>query len=374
MQITTEETGAMTASIKVQINKDDYEEKVTKTLKEYQHKANMPGFRPGKVPFGLISKMYRKGIMLDEINHMMSDHIQKYIEENKLRLIHSPIPDREKSANIDLDLQSEFEFFFDIGFIPEFSLDLSDNLTVDTYTITATDKMIDDQIHDIQHRVAHQDHPEHEHHEHSEDHHEDESHHEELPELDENFYNRVFPGQDIKDESAFRAKIKESLEHSLAQESERFFLNSAMEKLVNETKFDLPEDFLKKMLKENNENKLTEEQIDAQFSHFVKSVRWQLIESRLIHEHGVSVEENEVRNFVMGYFTGGKTIDEVDPEQEERLNKIVDSVLSSEEEYKRIYDQLFDKKLLDFLKTNLKQVNKEVDYDQFIKIITEKKD
>ncbi len=143
MQITKEETGTLTASIRLQISREDYDEKVNKTLRDYQHKANMPGFRPGKVPFGLISKMYRKGILLDEINHIISDNLQKYIEESKLNLIGSPLPNKEKATHIDLDTQSEFEFFFDIGLAPEFELDLSGSFSVDTYKISANDKMID---------------------------------------------------------------------------------------------------------------------------------------------------------------------------------------------------------------------------------------
>ncbi len=98
MQITKEETGALTASVRLLISKEDYEEKVIKTLKDYQRKANMPGFRPGKVPFGMVSKMYRKGVLLDEINHLLAENLQKYIEESNLKLIGSPIANKEKAS------------------------------------------------------------------------------------------------------------------------------------------------------------------------------------------------------------------------------------------------------------------------------------
>jgi FKBP-type peptidyl-prolyl cis-trans isomerase (trigger factor) len=362
MQITKEETGALTASIKLQVSREDYEENVTKTLKDYQRKANMPGFRPGKVPFGLVSKMYRKGVMLDEINHILSDNLQKYIEESNLKLIGNPIPNKEKASNVDLDNQTEFEFFFDIGLAPEFEVELSEKSGVDQLKVTATDKMIDEHIAELRHRF----HP----HEHQEG---EEIHEEELPELNEEFFGRIFPGQEVKDLDTFRAKIKEAIELSLVKESERFFLNSVIEKLVKETALELPDDFLKKMLREHEEGKMTEEDIDNQYDNFTNSIKWQLIESKIIIDHNLSVQESEMRNVVKSYFTGSMPGAAEDQEQDERLNKIVDSVLSNREEATRLHDQLFDQKLLAFFKDTLKPETREVDYDEFFKMVTQKK-
>jgi trigger factor len=249
---------------------------------------------------------------------------------------------------------------------------------VDYYKITATEKMIDDQIGEIRHRAAHQEHHDHDHeheheHEYENDQKEIEEHdHETLPALDEDFFSKVFPGAEIKDEATFRLKIKEAIEHSLAKESERFFMNSAVEALVNGINIELPDVFLKKAMHENNENKLSEEEIENQYENFARSVRWQLIESRLIQEKGLHVEEHEMRDVVKNYFTGHMANTEVNEEQDERLNKIVDSVLSNKEESNRLYDQLYDQKLLAFFKSGLMLENKEVDYDSFVKIITKK--
>jgi len=365
MHITKEETGALTASVKLLISKEDYEEKVTKTLKDYQRKANMPGFRPGKVPFGMVSKMYRRGVLLDEINHLLAENLQNYIEENKLKLIGNPIPNKEKASSLDIDTQTEFEFYFELGLAPEFELDLSENMSVDYLKISATEKMIDDQVHELQHRSQN--------HLHKEEQEGEEPHQEELPEMDESFFNKVFPGEDIKDESAFREKIRETIEHSLIKESERFFLNSVIEKLVKETSLELPDDFLRKMIKENNEHKLSDEEIEAQYANYTNSIRWQLIESRIIQENSLSVEESEMRNVVKGYFSGHLANVEEDPEHDERLNKIIDSVLSNKEEANRLHDQLFDQKLLAFFKSRLKMKNREIDYDEFVKLVTQKK-
>jgi len=365
MQITREDTGTLTASVKLMISKEDYEDKVTKALRDYQKKTNMPGFRPGKVPFGVVSKMYRKSVLLDEINQLISENLQKYIEESQLKLIGSPVPNKEKAAKLDLDSQSDFEFFFDIGLSPEFDLDLSENFTVDSYTITATEKMIDENIEDLRKRTqSQQDNTENT---------EEEKPQEELPELNESFFNQVFPGQEIKEIADFREKIKEVIEQSLIKESERYFLNSVIEKLVEETGFELPDDFLKKMIRENEEKKLTDEEIDAQYSNFASSIRWQLIESKIIREHNLKVEESEMRDAVKGYFSGHVVNPEDDPQHDDRLDKIVDQVLSNKEEANRLHDQLFDQKLLNFFRSKAKVESKEIDYDEFVKMVTQKK-
>jgi len=369
MQITREDTGALTASIKLTVGKEDYEEKVTKTLKEYQRKANMPGFRPGKVPFGMVNKMYRKGVLLDEINHLISENLQKYIEENKLRLLGNPIPDKDKATMIDLDNSSDFDFYFDIGFAPEFEVDLSENLAIDNLTIKATDKMIDEHVEELRHRFHTHVHDE----EHGdEEHAEEEHHHEELPELNEEFFNKVFPGQEVKDIDGFREKIREAVENSLVKESERYFLNSVIEKLVKDTNLTLPDDFLRKMLKENEENQLSDEEFEKQFPNFINSVKWQLIEAKIIRDHDLRVHESEMRNVVKSYFTGSISNNEENPEMEERLNKIVDSVLSNREEASRLHDQLFDQKLLAFFKEKVNPASKDVSYDEFVEMITKK--
>ncbi len=277
---------------------------------------------------------------------------------------------RKKPPALDLDLQSDFEFYFDIGLAPEFELDLSENFAVDYLKITATENMIDEQVNELRHRSVNHAHKE----EHSEEEHsEEEQHQEELPELNEAFFNQVFPGEEIKDEQAFRVKIREAIEQSLIKESERFFLNSVIEKLVKETGLELPDEFIRKMIRENDEHNLSEEEIESQYINYANSIRWQLIESRIITENNLRVEESEMRNVVKSYFTGHLANTEEDPQHDERLNKIVDSVLSNKEEANRLHDQLFDRKLLDFFKSKLKLNDRQVDYDEFVKLVTEKK-
>ncbi|MEI6854391.1 MAG: trigger factor family protein, partial [Bacteroidota bacterium] len=123
MQITKENTGDLTATIKIELEPADYQEKVNTQLKEYQHKANMPGFRPGKVPFGLIKKMYGKALIADVINKEYSEALYGYLQENNLSIMAHPLPNEDINQPIDLDQETNYVFHFDIALVPEFTLD-----------------------------------------------------------------------------------------------------------------------------------------------------------------------------------------------------------------------------------------------------------
>jgi trigger factor len=143
MQITKENTGNLTATIKIELEPADYQEKVNTQLKDYQHKANMPGFRPGKVPFGLVKKMYGKALIADVINKEYSEALYSYLQENNISVMAHPLPSEDINQPLDLDNETNYIFHFDIGLIPEFSLNISDNIKVDNYKIAVSEEMID---------------------------------------------------------------------------------------------------------------------------------------------------------------------------------------------------------------------------------------
>jgi trigger factor len=145
MNIVKENIDGLNAILKVQISKDDYESKVEKALSDYRKKATMPGFRPGKVPASLISKMYKKPILLDEINKLVSESISKYISDEKLPLLGEPLPNEQQNT-IDFDEQTDFEFLFDIGLSPELDIQFSQKDKFNLFKIKVDDKMVDDAV------------------------------------------------------------------------------------------------------------------------------------------------------------------------------------------------------------------------------------
>ncbi|MBC8147251.1 MAG: trigger factor family protein [Bacteroidetes bacterium] len=154
MNITQESTGDLTAIIKIQVGVDDYIDSVNKVLKDYQRKANIPGFRPGKVPFGMVKKMYGNAVIAEEMNKLISENLTSYITDNKIEILGNPLPSKEKQEVNDFDSQEEFEFFFDIGIKPEFEVELSEKVKFDLHKIQADDKVIDKYIEDIRKRYG----------------------------------------------------------------------------------------------------------------------------------------------------------------------------------------------------------------------------
>ncbi len=158
MDILLDKKDSTNASIKVTLNEADYQPKVEEKLKEYSRKASIKGFRPGKVPAGLIKKMYGKSILVDEINSLLMSSVDSYIKENQLPIVGDPLPEVENAQNIDWDTQKQFEFSYTVGLVPEFKVDL-DNLSLTTYEIEVTDKEIDELIEKLQQRHGERIHP-----------------------------------------------------------------------------------------------------------------------------------------------------------------------------------------------------------------------
>ena len=155
MNISKENIEGLNAVIKVTVNKDDYAPKVEEVLKDYRKKANMPGFRPGKVPMGLVKKMYGKAVLADEVNKLVSESLSKFISDEKIELLGEPLPS-DKQELIDFDNQEEFDFYFDIAEAPGIEVDLSEKVKLPYHKITVTDEMLDQQIKSITSRFGKQ--------------------------------------------------------------------------------------------------------------------------------------------------------------------------------------------------------------------------
>ena len=147
MNITRETIDTLNAVVKIDITKEDYSENVEKILTNYRKTANIPGFRKGQVPMGLVKKQYGKSVLADEVNKTLQEALGKYLTDEKLDVLGNPLP----VAQDDLDWEGEdFSFEFEIGLSPEFDIKLKAKKALTKYTITADKKMIDDQLINIQ--------------------------------------------------------------------------------------------------------------------------------------------------------------------------------------------------------------------------------
>ena len=146
MNITRQNIDDLNAVLKVEISKNDYEEKVETVLKDYRKKANIKGFRPGMVPIGLVKKMYGKAVQGDEINKLVTESIQKYLSDEKVEILGDPLPKPDENDEIDFDTQENFTFSFELGLAPSFELTLSKKNKVNFYEIIIDEKMKNDYL------------------------------------------------------------------------------------------------------------------------------------------------------------------------------------------------------------------------------------
>ncbi|NJB70880.1 trigger factor [Saonia flava] len=147
MNITKEQIDDLNAVVKVAVTKDDYQDKVETILKDYRKQANIPGFRKGQVPMGLIKKQYGKAVLVDEVNKLLQDNLNKYLTEEKLDVLGNPLP--KQQDNFDWDTE-DFAFEFELGLAPNFEVPLKSKKAIVHYTIVADKKMVDEQVERIQ--------------------------------------------------------------------------------------------------------------------------------------------------------------------------------------------------------------------------------
>ena len=145
MNIQLDKKSTTEASIKITLEEADYQPKVDKKIKEYSKKAQIKGFRPGKVPTGLVKQMYGKGILVEEINHALGHALQDYLRDEKIKTLGEPLPNTEAAEKIDWDNQKEFTFTYDIGMAGEYAVN-TDKVKVTEYEIEIDDKTVDETL------------------------------------------------------------------------------------------------------------------------------------------------------------------------------------------------------------------------------------
>ncbi|QHS57655.1 trigger factor [Mucilaginibacter sp. 14171R-50] len=149
MNISQEKIDNLNTVVKININPEDYQPRVEKAMKDHAKKAKLPGFRPGMVPVGHIKKMYGKSILVDEINNMLSDTLNKYLDEEKLEVLGQPLPKADDNKEYNWDFADNFEFNYEVGLAPEFDIDFSSKDKLPQYVIKVDDETLESRIKNI---------------------------------------------------------------------------------------------------------------------------------------------------------------------------------------------------------------------------------
>lgn len=436
MNITRENIDALNAVVKVDIAKEDYSDKVEKILTDYRKTANIPGFRKGHVPMTLVKKQYGKAVLVDEVNKLLQDALNKYLTEEKLDVLGNPLP--KPQDNLDWDADS-FSFEFELGLAPEFEVELKTKKPITQYNIVADDKMIDNQIehirkqfgklvsqnevakdseitatfenqdkainnkatftldkvksktaekalvgakvgdvvtlntkglfnddHDLMHflKVSHDD-----------AHGLDidvtvtinEANTRELADLDQELFDKLFGKDVVTTVTELKAKIKEDSEKQFAQQADQKFLNDVTEALVENTKFDLPATFLQKWMQTAGEEQMDADQAKDEYEKSEKSMRYQLIEGKLIEKYNLQVTFDHLKEYSKEMIKVQMAqFGQMNPSDKE-LDDIAARILSNTDEVRRLSEQLMSQKLLELYKKEANSKVKEITYDDFVK-------
>ncbi len=154
MNITKENVDKLNAILTVTVEKSDYQEKVNQVLADYRKKANLPGFRKGKVPMGMIKKQYGKSVLGEELNRIVSEALYKYIEEQDFEILGNPLPKDDVELKGDFENPDTFEFVYEIGITPEINIKLSDKNKFEYTKVKVDKKLVDKQVNDLTRRYG----------------------------------------------------------------------------------------------------------------------------------------------------------------------------------------------------------------------------
>ena len=442
MNITLDQPSSTDGLIKITLTETDYQPKVEEKVREYSRKMNIKGFRQGKVPAGVVRKMYGRSILVEEVNHLLSHSVSEYIKEKKLKVLGDPLPNHDKARQIDWDNQKDFEFEFQIGLVENFAVDLSSKLSVKSYLIEVDKKVIDDAIADMKRRFGNITNPE-----------VSSAHdnifgeatnvpgekkssyiqveklskseqkkfiglkkddevtfeieklsddavvlsqavnstkeeaknlkgtytlkvatisHMDPAEMNQELFDKVFGKDVVKTEEEFFNKIRETISENYQRESTHLLEHEIQHHLVDHTKVNMPDSFLKSWLKASGDGKITDEVIDKEFEDYKKGLKWDLIKNKIADEHNVNIESGEVRNrakqLIAQQFGGAAIAEQLG----DKFDSIADNYLSGQdgkgENFMRLYNQIRQEKIMTVVKEKITLSEKKVSLDEFKKL------
>lgn len=446
MNIVQENIDKLNAKLKIALSPADYKEKYDTALKTYRKQMNLPGFRPGAVPMGVVKKKVGRHLLAEEINKVLSESIYNYINENKIDVLGTPLP-LEEGEKGDWENPSEFEFTYELGLAPDLNIEVSSKDKIKYFIIQVDDTMIDkevermrkmygtlgdtevaneedvikgefaeldtegnvkeggiqnissvglnyiesdglkerltgiklgdrivlnpfeitenhgeigrilsithDQVHDLTSNFAFT---------------VSEIKHVEPSEIDQEFFNKIYGEDNVKSLDEMKVKIKTQLDEAYVSESDRLFMRDASDHYISKYKVELPDEFLKRWIQRSSENPVTPEQVEQDYKNYSMSLKWQLITNEMIKKFDLKLEEEEVLNEAKGFIVKNYASYGYPIPPEEELNETAQRVLQNQEERKKLVDVIFDKKIKDHLKENMKISEKEVSFDKFVEM------
>ena len=442
--VTRENIGLLHDKLTVKITKEDYYPSFEKSIKEYSRKANIPGFRKGMVPAGMVKKMYGASVFYDAVIKEVEKEIKNYLTTEKPDFFAQPLPMNSDLRNLDMNDPADYEFPFEMGLKPPVDLDLS-KAKLTLHKVKISEEMINEEIERLQNRHGKMLDPETVTSEENvlnvnfvevddegnavqdgvskdnsllikyftpafreqlmgkkkEDsivlqlnnafeekerewitgdlglNKEDASagHKKfkmtitkvglvERREMNEEFFNEVFPGKEIKTEEAFRNELKQEIKKNWDAQS-RVQLHDQIYHFLLDTPIQFPDEFLKKWLQRGGEKEKSPEEVEEEFPSFTNQLKWTLISDKIIKENNLEVTQDELRQNmkkeILQYFGQMKMDGDTS-----WIESYIDRMMKEEKQVDASYRRLITDKLFTWAEEHVKPEEKEVSADELI--------
>ena len=440
MKIVREQKELHASLIRVTVDEKDYGEAVEKTLREYKRKANIPGFRPGMVPMGIVKKMYGKGVVAEESYRLASHSAFDYLQKENIDYVGDVIP-AEEQGDFDFENNTEHEFIFEIGEAPKIEIELTKEDKLTYNKIKIDEKMVEGykdnylrrygRLVDVE-KVE-----------------KDEAltvvldngemriedayvglismsdeeraiflgkkvgdkmdvdvnelyksasqrasilqvKQEELetinpkfsleikqirqfanPELNEEFFKMAFPAGNITSEEELNKFLEAEIETELKRESDYLFTIRVRNFLMEKAGLQMPEAFLKRWLFTINEGKFTMEDIEKDFDGFVKMFTWNYIQKHFIQSAELRVSQEEAEAEAKEFAKAQFAQYGMPSAPEEMIANFSKQILENKEQSQKIYEKLYELKVVEYVKSQIKVSNKSVSSEEFAKLAQE---
>ena len=445
--VTKENIGNLHDKLTVKVSKEDYLPSFEKAIKDYSKKANIPGFRKGMVPAGMVKKMYGASIFYDEVIKSVEKELKNYLVTEKPEIFAQPLPMQSDLRKLDMNQPSDYDFPFEIGLKPPVTLDALSTAKTTFYKVKTTPEMVNEEVEklltkngdlkdvetvsspenvlnvlfeesdaegnvveggiskddsillkyfseDYQQKLQDKKvndsmvlqlkdaFPEKEREWILSDLGLDknapsslEKHFKmtitkiglvEKKELNEEFFNQVFPGKDLKTEEDFRKTLGEEIQKQWDAAAHNQ-LQDQLYHILMETPIEFPVSFLKHWLENGTEKQKTLEEVEAEYPKFESQLKWTLITDKIINDNQLEVSEEELRNNmkkeIMGYF-GQMNVGE----DTSWLESYVDRMMKDEKQVDASYRRLITEKLFNWLETQVTPQEKEISSEEFMKM------
>ncbi len=448
--VTRENIASLNDKLIVNITKEDYLPAFEKSLKQYAKTANIPGFRKGMVPTGVIKKMHGQGILSEQVFQAVDKAVNDYIRENKLEIIGQPLPYEQDEFQVDVNNPQDYLLNFEVGLQPELNIDAK-NIKVKRYKIDVSDKTVQEEFENAQRRAGEYINPETVEEDDTiinaevavsdkegniaedaqkgntsitfkdlskkgakafkgkkvdesvtlklSDAFEDEkivdrlysdlslNKEEQQPkdtfvtfkitkiglmqkaEVNEEFFKKVFPDKEIKNEEEFKNELKQDIQSYFEGQSNAQMQDQIYHELVDHTKLEFPEAFLKRWLKVSGEKPKTDEEVENEYPGFEKQLQWALISSKLSADNNIQVEPDEIKEFaknqLMQYLGGQLSADA----NADWVNDYADRMLNDRKFIEDAHGQIRINKLFNVLGSQVTATDESITEEAFNEII-----